>query len=65
MHPDGLRVLRDPVDLLRYAFEQSVMSRCPGNWRYIDAVMATMQERGITTAAEAQAYDDARNCGEV
>lgn len=51
---------KDSLDLLLYAFEQAVCAGKPGNWNYINGVLARLSQRGITTLADAEAYDDER-----
>ena len=51
---------KDALDLLLYAFEQAVYAGKPGNWNYINGVLARLSQRGITTLADAEAYDDER-----
>ena len=43
-----------------YAFEQAVCSGNPGNWNYINGVLARLAQRNITTLAAAEAYDEDR-----
>lgn len=49
---------KDRVDLLLYAFEQATLAGKPGNWNYINGVLANLSQRGIYTLAEAEDYDD-------
>lgn len=53
-------VSRDALDLLLYAFEQAALVGKPGNWNYINGVLAKLAQRGIHTLARAEAYDDTR-----
>lgn len=46
--------------LLDYAFEQTAIAGKSGDWRYIDGIMDTLFFRGITTEAQARAWDDER-----
>lgn len=50
-------VSRDALDLLLYAFEQAVRAGNPGNWNYINGVLAKLNQRGICTLADAENYD--------
>ena len=51
---------KNALDLLLYAFEQAVCAGLPGNWNYINGVLARLAQRNITTLADAEAYDDDR-----
>ena len=51
---------KNKIDLLIYAFEQAANAGCPGNWRYIDGVLANLSRRGITDLGQAEDYDDRR-----
>lgn len=53
-------ISRDNLDLLLYAFEQAALAGIPGNWNYINGVLAKLAQRGIHTLARAEAYDDTR-----
>lgn len=50
-------ISRDALDLLLYAFEQAVRAGNPGNWNYINGVLAKLNQRGIRTLADAENYD--------
>ena len=47
-------------DLLLYAFEAASNAGKPGDWRYIQGVLANLSRRGILTLADAEDYDDDR-----
>lgn len=47
-------------ELLEYAFEQSVIASKAGDWRYIHGIMERLAMRGIETAEQARAWDEAR-----
>lgn len=51
---------KNALDLLLYAFEQAVCSGNPGNWNYINGVLARLAQRNITTLDAAEAYDEDR-----
>lgn len=53
-------ISQNNLDLLLYAFEQAVLAGIPGNWNYINGVLAKLAQRGIHTLARAEAYDDTR-----
>lgn len=48
---------KDRIDLLMYAFEQAANAGKPGDWRYINGVLAKLHQRGITTLEQAENYD--------
>lgn len=48
---------RPAVDLLMYAFEQAAGAGKPGDWRYINGVLAKLHQRGISTVEQAETYD--------
>lgn len=50
-------ISQDALDLLLYAFEQAVYAGKPGNWNYINGVLANLHRRGISTLADAETYD--------
>ena len=58
-HPDpvtgtwSMAIVKDKVNLLMYAFEQANMAGKPGNWNYINGVLAQLSRQGITSLAEA------------
>lgn len=51
---------KDHKDLLQYAFEQAAMAGVPGDWRYINGVLARLAQRGIQTLEDADAFDAER-----
>ena len=51
------RIDKDALDLLLYAFEQAVLAGTPGNWNYINGVLARLAQRNITNLADAEMYD--------
>lgn len=53
-----MSIPKDRVDLLLYAFEQATLAGKPGNWNYINGVLANLSQRGIQTLADAEDYDD-------
>lgn len=49
--------------LLMYAFEQAMNVGKPGDWKYIDGVLARLQQRGIDSLDGAEDYDlDRKGC---
>ncbi len=48
---------QDRIDLLMYAFEQAASAGKPGDWRYINGILARLHQRGITTVEQAGDYD--------
>lgn len=46
------------MKLLLYAFEQAANAGKPGNWNYINGVLAKLYKRGICTIEQAEDYDD-------
>lgn len=48
---------KDALDLLLYAFEQAALAGTPGNWNYINGVLARLAQRSITNLADAELYD--------
>ncbi len=48
---------KDNIDLLMYAFEQAARIGKPGDWRYINGVLARLAQRGIRTLNQAEDYD--------
>lgn len=48
---------KDRIDLLMYAFEQAARVGKPGDWRYINGVLARLAQRGISTLDQAEIYD--------
>ncbi len=52
---------KNSLDLLLYAFEQAVYAGNPGNWNYINGVLARLSQRGLTTLADAEEYDIERH----
>lgn len=53
-----MSIPKDRVDLLLYAFEQAALTGNPGNWNYINGVLANLSRRGIETLSDAENYDD-------
>ena len=51
------RIDKDALDLLLYAFEQAVLAGTPGNWNYINGVLARLAQRNITNLTDAEMYD--------
>ena len=47
--------------LLMYAFETAANAGKAGDWRYITGVLARLRQRGISTLAQAEDYDDDRS----
>lgn len=47
--------------LLMYAFEQAMNAGKPGDWKYIDGVLARLYQRGIESLDNAEDYDLERN----
>ena len=61
-HEDGTAVWtttfpQGRIELLMYAFEQAANIGKPGDWRYINAVLGRLYQRGITTIQQAEDYD--------
>lgn len=58
-NPDtGVRkIQKDSLDLLLYSFEQAAMAGKPGNWNYINGILANLAQRGIKTLADAENFD--------
>ena len=52
---------RDRLDLLMYAFEQAAFAGKPADWKYINAVLNRLTQRGIKTLEQAEDYDIRRN----
>ena len=52
---------RDKLDLLMYAFEQAAFAGKPADWKYINAVLNRLTQRGIKTLEQAEDYDIRRN----
>lgn len=50
----------DKQNLLLYAFEQSARAGRPADWNYIEGVLKNLSQRGITTLAQAEQYDEER-----
>lgn len=50
----------DKQELLLYAFEQSARVGKPADWNYIEGVLKNLSQRGITTIAQAEQYDEER-----
>lgn len=50
----------DKQELLLYAFEQSARAGRPADWNYIEGVLKNLSQRGITTLAQAEQYDEER-----
>lgn len=48
---------KDKTELFLYAFEQSSVANCPGDWRYMDGVLSRLHQRGIVTLAAAEEFD--------
>lgn len=59
------KLSQDKANLLMYAFEQAGNVGAPGNWKYIVGCLSRLHSRGITTLAQAEAYDDSRLEGAV
>lgn len=55
-----MTIPRDNKDLLLYAFEAASNAGKPGDWRYINGVLAKLRQRGIRTLREAEDYDAIR-----
>lgn len=47
-------------ELLSYAFESAANAGKPGDWNYINGTLRNLQQRGIGTIEQAEAYDFAR-----
>ena len=61
LRADGtLRVDRERTRLLTYAFDQARQSGAPGNWNYINGVLARLYDRGLMTLEAAEQYDQMR-----
>ncbi len=56
--PSIISVQLDLCNLLEYAFKQAVAAGKPGDWRYIDGVLAKLRERGLDTLEQVEAYED-------
>ncbi len=52
---------RDKLDLLMYAFEQAALAGKPADWKYINAVLNRLSQRGIKTLEQAEDYDIRRD----
>lgn len=52
---------RDKIDLLMYAFEQAAMSGKPADWKYTNAILDRLAQRGIQTLNQAEEYDIRRD----
>jgi len=50
----------EKADVLDYAFEQAAISGKTEDWRYIEGIMNRLNLRGISTVAEARAFDAER-----
>lgn len=55
---DGGAISYNRVKLLAKAFETANFAAKPGDWRYIEGVLAKMYQRGQTTSDEADDFDD-------
>ena len=61
LRADGvLHVDRERARLLAYAFDQARQSGAPGNWNYINGVLARLYDRGLLTLEAAEQYDQTR-----
>lgn len=54
----NVHMCKNNCDLLAYAFKQAVTAGKPGDWRYIDGVLAKLRERGLDTMEQVKAYED-------
>lgn len=48
---------QERIGLLMYAFEQAALSGKPGDWKYINGVLAKLAQRGIESVEQAEEYD--------
>lgn len=56
-----ITLMPERKNLLMYAFEQAALSGKPGDWKYINGILANMHRRGITSLDAAEDYDIERD----